>query len=580
MRIPVFRSRSQGTNEAPGARITARMDARPFIQAELAKGKAIATGLSAIGEVAKARLEDEARIQYNESLLAAEEEMRVLADKYKNSPRLGDVINEEGTGAWQVEVNEIRTRMADNMISREMTNAFNARFGQQELSLRFQLQDQIKRRIQARANAASAARQKSLVAQLSDHRASLELLPMLLASNDAELASDVQTGRITPQMRALVNQKIIDDIANGAATSFVGSDPTKAIKLARALEYQDMVDRGEMSQEDAAFAAGLDNEAAYTMAVLQLAPRNVALQALGKAVTNANKLDGVLDEIAKENEDRALAVNKSTYNSIFGVDPNAPASTELTQRLSPGARRLIGKDENEPITGREYIDASTAYLDQRNYLSPEQRRQIVSHRDPNVTGPFAKNSDPSTFAQMTVMKNSGTLTIDMLDQNKSALSLTDYTSLAAGAFQEADQSLSLVDDAVASAFKYNKLAGATDELSKAAEASYASVSSSMLKMYNERRAAGNPMTSVELNSVANQLVAEQRQNFVATIQQNLTNYIGGMSTKGIPSLTVGNELQELDAWYNSLAKPTNTQQSIYTATRAEIERRIRMMREQ
>jgi hypothetical protein len=39
MRIPVFRSQAQMSNEAPGRPITARMRAEPFIQAELRKGE-------------------------------------------------------------------------------------------------------------------------------------------------------------------------------------------------------------------------------------------------------------------------------------------------------------------------------------------------------------------------------------------------------------------------------------------------------------------------------------------------------------------------------------------------------------
>lgn len=579
MKIPLYRTQAQATSEAPGASIRARMDGNTFVRAELAKGEAFATSVDAVNKYTLARLDAEAKIQYNESLLAAEEEMRGLVDKYKDSSRLGDVINEKGTGGWQVDTKDIRDRLSEKMISRSMTDAFNARFGQQEIAMRFQLRDAIDTRIKARAAASAAARQKSLVAQMSDHRASPELLTMLLASNDAEMKSDVIKGHITPEMRTLVNQKMIADIASGATTSFVGMDPSQAIKLARALQLQDQVDAGLISSEDAAAQAGLGADAQYVLSVLQLAPRDVALSALGTAITSANKFDAVIDEVTAQN-DKALADgNAAVYNSIFGVDPMAPPSADLSARLNPGALRMLGKNPGDPISGREYIDASTAYLDRFNYLSPNQRTEITTHKNPTALGPFAKESDPSVYSGLVVQMSSGTLTLDMLNTAKSDLSLKDYTALSSGAFSESAKSLSSADDQVSAAFRYNKLTGANDEASKLAEASYASVSAALLAETNARRASGNPMTSIELNNTAAQLVANERVKFKAKMQENLTSYAAALTQKGIPSLSVGNELSDLDAWYNGLAAPSKPQVSIYMSARAEIIRRTQMMQE-
>lgn len=557
------------------------MEAKPFVQAALAEGDAWGKAIDAVDKVVTMRLEEEAKIQYNEKMLAAEEQMRGLMDKYKDRPRMSDVFNDEGTGAWQVDVKEMKERLGEDMISRSMQNAFNARFGQQEIALRFQLRDEMERRIKARAAASDAARMKALEKRLGDPDTPLELLPLLLASNDEELKADVRTGRITDDMRAAVNMKLIGNVAKNAATGYIGSDPTRGFKLAKALEYQDAVDRGEMTHEEAAQLAGFSPEeaqrAAYTLAVLQLAPRADAVEALSAGIKDANTIDGVMDEIRTENEAREVAANDAMYNSLFGVDPAAPASPDLSNRLAEGALRLIGKQKGDPITGREYIDASLAYLDQRNAITPEKRKLIETHRNPQTMGPFAKNSDPATFAQLTVAMNAGTLTMEALNGNMGSLSLADYTSLAGSANREADQSLSKVLDYAASAFKYNKISGATDELSRMAEASYASVASVVTQEFNMRRASGNPMTSNELNARVNELVTAERDGFRRQMQQSLTDYVSTMGSKGIPSLSVGNEVTELDAWYNSIAAPTTKQQSIYLSTRAEIMRRIKMM---
>lgn len=587
MRIPVFRSQARATTAAPGQSLNVRMQAQPFIQAELAKGNVITTAADTINAYATMRAEAEAKIQYNEALFAAEEEMRTLADSLKDSPRLGDVINEDGSGSWQTQVADMRDRLAEGMMSQSMTDAFNARFNQQELTVRFQLRDEIDRRIQARAAAAATARQNQLVAQLSDHRSSLELLPFLLTSQDEELKSSVAAGLISPEARVSVNAKIIEDIAKGVSTSYVGGDPSVAIKLARALELQDQVDSGVLSAQEAASLSGLGPDAEYALAVLALAPRNVALAALGDAITNANKIDAVLDEMRSEQQAFESAQNSETFNSIFGVDPNAPASTDLSDRLSqvaPGALAAAGLAPNQPITGKQYIDLATAFLDRRNSLTPQQRETITTHRTPTATGPFAQNDDPTVYAQLQMQATSGNLTTEMLNANQGALTVSTWTTLLNRISTEADESLNSVDDAVASAFKYNKVSGASDEASREAEAAYASVSTQLQNEFNTRRASGNPMTSTELNARADELVNARMVEYRASLQDNLTSYLeaqhGRWSNLGFPATTSGNELQQLDDWYNSLTEPTPQQTSVYAATRAEIARRISMIQGQ
>lgn len=156
MRIPIFRSEAQATNEAPGSSIQARMNAQPFVQAALAKGEVFAEATKQIGSYALMRAKADAEVQYNEAMLAADEEMRMLADDLKKNGRLEDVESENG--AWRTKSKDIRDRLADGLSSRSMTSEFSARFNQQELSLRFQLRDSIQARIERDIARARAAR--------------------------------------------------------------------------------------------------------------------------------------------------------------------------------------------------------------------------------------------------------------------------------------------------------------------------------------------------------------------------------------------------------------------------------------
>lgn len=146
MRIPVYASNAVATSEAPGASIRARMDPNVFVQAELAKGEVLGSAFEQINKYALVRAKADAEVQYSNAMLAAEGEMRTLAEDLEKNGRIEDITNENGV--WQTRSKDIRDRLAENLSSRSMTDAFNSRFGQQELTFRFQLRDSIQARIE------------------------------------------------------------------------------------------------------------------------------------------------------------------------------------------------------------------------------------------------------------------------------------------------------------------------------------------------------------------------------------------------------------------------------------------------
>ena len=575
MRIPVYASNAVATSEAPGASIRARMDPNVFVQSELAKGEVLGSAFEQINKYALARAEAEAKIQYNEAMIGAEVEMRDLAESLKDSSRLGDVLNEKGTGAWQVATKDMRARLADGLSSRSMTDAFNARFDQQEVTVRFQLRDAVETRINARAAAAAAARQDSVVAQLSDPRMDPATAAMLLASSDADMKSDLAAGIVTPDMAANINSAMVNKIAGNLVSGFVGSDPVNGLRLARALQYQDEVNAGTMTAEKAAELSGLDASSAYTLSVLRLASPDVAIKSIADAITQANKINGAIDELAAEEKAATTAQNGDLFNSAFGVSVTALASVDLTARLqavAPEALALAGIDPTQPITGKQYIDLATRLLDTRNALTPADRKSLDMHKNPDTVGPFAAETNSGVYSTLVEKANTGNLTVDALSAAKGDLTLKDWETLTAKIQSEADESFKAIDDQVAAQFKYNKIAGATDAASKEAEAAYAFVSSRLLAETIRRKSEGDPMTRIEVNAFAKSLVDERMVTYRAGLQDQLREYLEKQRSNGIPSLTPGLEIVELDAWYNSLAEPTASQQSTYFSVKANINR--------
>ena len=582
MRIPVYASQAKATNEAPGASIRARMDPNVFVQSELAKGEVLGSAFEQINKYALARAEAEAKIQYNEAMLGAEVEMRDLAESLKESSRLGDVLNDKGTGAWQVATKDMRARLADGLSSRSMTDAFNARFDQQEVTVRFQLRDAVETRINARAAAAAKARQDSVVAQLSDPRMDPATAAMLLASSDADMQSDLAAGIVTPDMAANINSAMVNKVVDNLVSGFVGSDPAKGLALARTLQLQDEVNAGTMTAEEAAAQSGLDASSAYTLSVLRLATPEVANKAITEAIKNASTIDNALDEFVAEGKAAVTAQNGDLFNSAFGVSVTAPASVDLTARLqavAPEALALAGIDPTQPISGKQYIDLATRLLDTRNALTPADRKSLDTHKNPDTVGPFATETNSDVYSKLLDKAYAGNLTQDVLSAAKGDLTLQDWEKLTTTIQSEADESFKAIDDQVAAQFKYNKISGATDAASKEAEAAYAFVSSRLLGETILRKSEGKPMTRVEVAAFAKSLVDERMVTYRAVIQEDLAQYIESQRSKGIPSLTPGNEIAELDAWYNSLPEPTNGQTSVYSGVRKEINAMLSRMRD-
>jgi hypothetical protein len=166
------------------------MDPNVMAQAELQKGRVAGALFEQVGEYALMRAKADAEVQYSEAMLAADEEMRLLAEDVGKNGRLEDVTNENGS--WRTRSKDIRDRLADNLSSRSMTDAFNARFNQQELTLRFQLRDSIQARIERQIAEARALRMQGAedaIANGTDITA-LNLTLSGIGADTARLAND------------------------------------------------------------------------------------------------------------------------------------------------------------------------------------------------------------------------------------------------------------------------------------------------------------------------------------------------------------------------------------------------------
>lgn len=160
MRIPVYNAEGSVTREAPGRSIRARMDATPFIQAELRKGEVLGAAAQAAGEYANARYKVQVENDLNEAMLGAQETLRTRRDELAKSPNYNRVLDGDDP-LWNRETtqikNELRKKVGKNVYA---LSQFDNRFGQLELQNRFALRNDIDRKI---ASVAAANRAQQLI---------------------------------------------------------------------------------------------------------------------------------------------------------------------------------------------------------------------------------------------------------------------------------------------------------------------------------------------------------------------------------------------------------------------------------
>ena len=554
MRIPVFTSRAQRPSDAPGRPITARMRAEPFIQAELRKGEVMTEALGQVQEYALMRHKAAVEVQMSESLLAAEEEMMNLANRLKDSTDIYNVFKPDGSGSWSDNVNDMRERLADGIQSRSARDEFRARFNQSELSKRFQLKGAIDNRIQARANAAAAARMGAVEDALSDpFNATVADYDMAVLGIRADEEAGVRAGTVSREAAGVANAALAGNIATRTTQAYVFDDPTRAVALAEALDLQDEVDAGRMTAEEAYARSGLTDDAAYTLYTLDALPREQALGIIYDTLSRSNRLYEARDRQRTEQEERNNASLDRNYRGMFMfADRTREFTVADLMQVAPSVAAVSGLSAtpDAPLTADQAREAFMNYFDTFNYLTPEQRRQVDTMFATAAPSSFAAQTNQDVYTDLFARAEAGNLTVVGLNAARSSITPENYTTLLGKIGAEADDALVDAKRVVQLRFGYDAEMAMDTESAQQAQAAYFSVASQLEQMATTRRAQGNPMTRVELNQEAQRLAGEQLELFRLALRGDRDQYIS-MAMAGIP-VGSDNPLADLDAWWNSL----------------------------
>lgn len=560
MRIPVFRTRAVATGEAPGRRIQARMRGDVLARAELQKGEVGAELVSQVGEYAKMRYKAAEEAKLNEALLSAEEGIRTASRDLSRSSQLYNIF--EGENLWDQQTSAIRDQALDALGSNRFTRQkFLERYGQMELSSRFQLRGVVDRKMDAAAQAALAARTEGIEASLSqmgldDPGAMIAEYNSKISGLGTDQARAVGNGSANPTVIQASNLKLRKNIATNVASAYVGSDPLLAANLLGALEMQDILDAGgEVSEDQMPSIPG----GSYVLYTLQNIPRDDAIDILGDALTNANKFAALQDKARNRAEAAEKKVISNATNRYFYYEPDETYELRDLQQFVPGALSYLPEiTDPSNISGDVMRTAIESYLDASNAITPELRKKIDDLDQAESGGflPYRETSDQAEYDRLFGLKTAGDLTQqDVLDA-RSNLSRTDYVYFANAVETEEEEAVSAAKRYAQATFQYDEQTALDPDMGRASKAAFYSVVAELERTVAERRLSEQgPMTPFEINELTRNLINNQkdffnqqlRQDYIGTINRYNKEF-GGVGL----DLSKENPLVDLDEWYAGL----------------------------
>lgn len=535
MRIPIYRAQVQRTNEAPGRSFSARMDARPFVEAALQKGAATRALTDAVGAYAEQRGKMIAEAEYNETALALDEEIRTATYDLSRSNDIGNIF--DGNRLWEKRMKSIQSNVLGRVKNSNVRRKLDFSFNQSEIQSRFRLQGVVDDKIIKRDQAAIAARQTNAVAALSQIGATTaDYNAWFNAQNPTMTEGGVKTGKFNPAAVSRANLAQRVDVASGYVANRYGAEPTSAMKL---ISFVNTLDEVEMSNVDemlgvATLTTGIDP---YAATVLSQIPRDQALKIVKDNLKTALAFYDAEEKFKTDLEQQNNKSNQDAYNLGF-TGKQTLTYAELSRVIPVGYldAKIAASSAQAGFAivdgqsrGAATIGASAAkrliydFLDEQNYLSPEMRDKLNSQISTSGAS-FPDTSNPNEKTRLNSLANFGMLTIADLEEAKQTRSLSaqDYITLENKIFTQNNQNVNEFLRFAKATYNYTEeVAAATDEVSVAITAAYDAVAQGLIDFAIDNPAA----TSDQIQEKGDALIKAQEEAFKAAKREGYLRYI-------------------------------------------------------
>ncbi len=557
MRIPVYRSQVQRTNEAPGRSFSARMDARPFVEAALQKGASTRALADAVGAYAEQRGKMIADKEYNETALALEEEMRSASYDLSKSNDIGNIF--DGKKLWQRRMDRIQTDVLDRVKNSNIKRKLGFTFNQSEIQSRFTLQGVVDRKIVKAQQAAIAARQTSEVAKLSQPGGDAKLRIAAYNAfigygdnpgvNGAMLGPGIAGGFISPGAVSKANLAMKKDIATNYLSNAFGSDVNAMMQLAQFTDLLDDVGRSDnpaLTYGKLVDEMGIDPYAAHIISAL---PREDAFDVIDNNWKEAITRNDRIDAMEKADKDALQKRNEDAYNLAFNTENwvredalaaviGATAVADVVSDVGGNLALVRGSSDGKNEIAMSYArDVIYDYLNEQNWMSPDQRSKLRKLTPPDGGTQFAQTRNDAVYSRKYLEAIGGSLTIQDLNTITSSITDEDYRTLGKIILDEAGTNVNEMSTLIKRNFRYNaqqQTIQGNDNLGKASKSAFEVVDLQLRMFAIDRKIEGNPPTLNELMVEKDRLIAIQdtvfqaalRTEYEQTIDTFASNYAG------------------------------------------------------
>ena len=386
MRIPVYRSGAELSNRAPGARITARMNPTPFINAEVQKGGVLTEAANQALKYSQERYKAIVEAQRNEAVFGAKEKLLQASFAFSNDDDIYNIF--DGKKKYDTTVKKIfedsLEAVGNNKYAQE---DFKQAFNSFELAERFRLKGRIDEKIEKRVETSLKSLKDQQIAFLGDPNADYTLDDTIFQTAGLQNIFDkaAEKGMIPEALRANISPEVLSGALKKAIPAFAGSDLRNALALRIVQNGFEAVEAGNMTLEkfQQVVADKAPGVPAHVLNLMQAVPmdevNNVILQTVKDAAAIKKQFDDLEADAENEFNDNVDAIynryyyyrSKDNKSSMFDVDEIMEMFPNITIKGT-----IAGSQGKVLAPGYRMAEAIKNHLASLNELTFEMRQQM------------------------------------------------------------------------------------------------------------------------------------------------------------------------------------------------------------
>jgi len=596
MRIPVYRSQAQLSDRAPGARITARKNASPFINAELQKGAVLTEVASQAALYSQERHKAIVEAQRNEAVFGAKEKLLQASFSFGNDDDIYNIF--DGKKKYDVTVKKIfedsLKAVGNNKYAQEdFKNAFNSF----ELAERFRLKGRIDEKIDARVQTSLKSLKDQQIAVLGDPYADYTLDDTIFQTAGLQNIFDkaAEKGMIPEALRANISPGVLSEALKKAIPAYASANMRNALMLSEVARGFAAVEAGQMTLEDfqKVVAEKAPGVPAHVLNLMQAVPMDEVNDVIRQTINNAASEEKAKINLQKKVEERFNKNVKSGYNRYFyylsfdnqnkdfdvqEIKDFLPdiITTDLQGNFISSYIPNVTKEDGKFIAeGSDIAKGIQEYLGNLNELTPDMLNKMENF---GKTTTQERKNDPAAFDALTKLDAEDGLTTTIVSSLSDKLTPQTYLNFINAAESEVSQGLSESRGYITRSLEFIEAEFIRTDIDKELAQQ---VSNQIDRLHNQlddeirnARIDGNPLSKTQIEERTRELLAgnsPRYKNVILTQYAEQLEFAAGTDFKFTP---ISNDLKNaqtpqdaitiLENWYDSLSNPTNQNETDYT----------------